>query len=210
MPPDAEVDRLQTLVAMLLERNAHLQMALNSRVVIEQAKGILSERLQMGPDVAFAVLRAAARRNRVKLRDLAGRVVAEAKTPPEIEEALVGRPAPPDEAEVRRSRELGGIRMAENEAFFRALNESVADRTLLGEDALHGFLCECGDEDCIDAISMTRAEYESVRAEPTRFAIVPGHEVAEIERIVESTDRYHVIEKLGATAAVAEETDPRS
>lgn len=205
-----ERDRLETLVAALLERNAQLQTALSSRVVIEQAKGILSARLGLGVDAAFALLRAAARRNRVKLRELAQRVVGEDATPPEIEEALAGRPAPADERELRRSRELGSIRIAENEAYFRRLNEHIAGGASIDESFLHGFLCECGDPDCIDAVSLTRAEYEAARSEPTWFVIVPGHELAELERIVETNERYHVIEKLGATAAVAEETDPRS
>lgn len=201
---------MQELVRVLLERNSQLQTALDSRVVIEQAKGMLAARLGMGVDEAFTILRVAARRNRVKLRALAERVVAEPQLPPEIDEVLTGRPAPADDAELRRARELGGIRIAENESFFRQLNEHVAAGAQIGDNVLHGFLCECGDEDCVDAISLTRTEYNAVRASPTYFVIVPGHELPEIERELMRNTRYAVIEKIGAAAAVAEESDPRS
>ena len=60
----------------LLERTIQLQTALDSRVVIEQAKGILSERHQITPTEAFDRLRQEARSQRTKLRDLAAQVVA--------------------------------------------------------------------------------------------------------------------------------------
>ena len=53
-----------------------LQLALNSRVVIEQAKGVLAERLQISPDDAFEVLRGAARSRNRLLSDLAREVAA--------------------------------------------------------------------------------------------------------------------------------------
>lgn len=48
-----------------------LQSALNSRVVIEQAKGVLSERAQIGVDEAFEILRRYARSNHLRLREVA-------------------------------------------------------------------------------------------------------------------------------------------
>lgn len=48
-----------------------LQAALTSRIVIEQAKGVLAERLQIGIDDAFGVLRAGARSRNRLLSDLA-------------------------------------------------------------------------------------------------------------------------------------------
>jgi AmiR/NasT family two-component response regulator len=52
-----------------------LQTALNSRVLIEQAKGVLSERLQLSVDEAFNVLRGAARGQNRRLSDVALAVI---------------------------------------------------------------------------------------------------------------------------------------
>ncbi|TML95174.1 MAG: ANTAR domain-containing protein [Actinobacteria bacterium] len=60
----------------LLERTIQLQTALDSRVVIEQAKGILAERESISPDEAFNEMRRQARSQRMKLHDLAAGVVA--------------------------------------------------------------------------------------------------------------------------------------
>ncbi len=78
------VQRLVELTTILARRSAQLQEALDSRVVIEQAKGVLAERLRLEPERAFEVLRRAARSNRVVLRDLAERVVASPTTPSEV------------------------------------------------------------------------------------------------------------------------------
>jgi GAF domain-containing protein len=52
-----------------------LQTALNSRVLIEQAKGVLAERLRMGVDEAFHTLRDAARGQNRPLSELALAIV---------------------------------------------------------------------------------------------------------------------------------------
>ncbi len=52
-----------------------LQVALNSRILIEQAKGILAERLRVTPDEAFLVLRRYARDHNHPLTQLAGEVI---------------------------------------------------------------------------------------------------------------------------------------
>ncbi|HUH08893.1 MAG TPA: GAF and ANTAR domain-containing protein [Egibacteraceae bacterium] len=54
--------------------SAQLQHALDSRVVIEQAKGRLAEQLGVSPQEAFEVMRSASRRDGVKLRTLAKQI----------------------------------------------------------------------------------------------------------------------------------------
>jgi hypothetical protein len=51
--------------------NEQLQTALNSRVIIEQAKGKLAERLGLDMDQAFSVLRDHARTRNLRLSDVA-------------------------------------------------------------------------------------------------------------------------------------------
>lgn len=95
-----------------------------------------------------------------------------------------------------------------NEASFRKVNEGME----AGQDpsGLMSFLCECGRLRCNDLIQLTRAEYESLRSHPRRFAIVGGHEILEAEVIVERHDRYFVVEKSGdPQAEIVEHTDPR-
>ena len=63
-----EVNRLTRLVRTLRVRNQQLEQALSSRIVIEQAKGVLVERLALTPDEAFELIRTAARRHRIAVR----------------------------------------------------------------------------------------------------------------------------------------------
>lgn len=71
-------------IGLLQHRSIHhhqvlteqLQAALNSRVVIEQAKGLVAERLGVDMDTAFAALRGHARRHNRKLSLVAREVIA--------------------------------------------------------------------------------------------------------------------------------------
>jgi hypothetical protein len=86
LPSSEREERLAELVAALADENANLQRALDSRIVIEQAKGVLAERFDVDVHEAFRVLRLAARSNRIQLRELAARVVESRTTPREIED----------------------------------------------------------------------------------------------------------------------------
>src|SRR5919201_1696338 len=69
--PDERAERLADLVIALADENANLQRALDTRIVIEQAKGVLAERFDVDVHEAFRLLRFAARSNRIRLYDLA-------------------------------------------------------------------------------------------------------------------------------------------
>ncbi|MCW2850062.1 MAG: hypothetical protein JWR90_4036 [Marmoricola sp.] len=80
-------------IGILQQRSLHrssllaenLQRALNTRIVVEQAKGILSERGNLRMDETFNLLRSYARSHNVKLSDLAHGVVH----PPHLADAVL-------------------------------------------------------------------------------------------------------------------------
>ena len=106
-------------------------------------------------------------------------------------------------------------RIAKNEALFREVNERVEEVTSDlaegdEEDQPIGFICECERRDCNQSVKATRAEYEAVRSNPLRFLLLAGHEDDSVERVVERTERFVVVVKMGEGARVAAERDPRS
>jgi hypothetical protein len=103
-------------------------------------------------------------------------------------------------------------RVAKNEALFRRVNERIEEvNEALAGDSTSDFLCECGDDECTAPVSLTLAEYEEVRRDPTHFLIAHGHEVADVEEVIRETDRYAVVKKFaGEAERIAVENDPRS
>jgi hypothetical protein len=100
-------------------------------------------------------------------------------------------------------------RIAANEAHFRDVNERIA-RHEAGEDDPLEIICECGDPDCVEPITVTRADYERARSDPTLFLAKPGHVEPDGKEIVAERPEYKLVRKTGDAGAVAEERDPRS
>lgn len=72
------------------------------------------------------------------------------------------------------------------------------------------FVCECGNDECTQAIELTLAEYEAVRAHARRFAIAPDHENPVVEIVTGQTRQFAVAETfVGEASRIPEETDPR-
>ena len=102
-------------------------------------------------------------------------------------------------------------RLAKNEAVFRAANERMADweeRHSRIETEL--YFCECSDPDCREKIALSAADYEGVRADPRHFFVVAGHEIPDIEDVIERHDDWLKVEKPAEMDAVIEPLDPRS
>jgi hypothetical protein len=104
-------------------------------------------------------------------------------------------------------------RIGVNEAMFREINERIeslneAFGPITGTMSV---VCECGGAMCIEQIQVEPGDYERIRGDATLFIIVPGHEVPDVETVVERVNGYHVVRKNpGEPERVAEETDPRS
>jgi hypothetical protein len=103
-------------------------------------------------------------------------------------------------------------RQARNEALFREVNEQIAQLgARLDAWSAEGtdFLCECGEEGgCGQRVQVPLEVYERVRAQDDRFVVKPGHETPEIERAVEWTDDYVVVDKIPAAEPFVAD-DPR-
>jgi AmiR/NasT family two-component response regulator len=75
---------LEDRLASLKLENAQLRAALVSRIVIEQAKGVLIERLDLSPEDVFNLLRSAARRGRMSIHVVAAEILKSRVTPDHI------------------------------------------------------------------------------------------------------------------------------
>jgi len=102
-------------------------------------------------------------------------------------------------------------RLAQNESLFREINERVRDlaSTHGPDDHVYTFFCECSNTDCTLQVELTTAAYEAVRANPARFIVASGHELPEIEHIVERNEGWWVVQKEDDAAKLARELDPR-
>ena len=104
------------------------------------------------------------------------------------------------------------ISEARHQTRTRSFNEWIegANESMGSHVGTDPFRCECGDRGCDDPIALTRAEYERVRAHPTRFAIAHNHENPESDGVVAEHERYSVVEKLiGRAARQAHRSYPR-
>jgi hypothetical protein len=106
-------------------------------------------------------------------------------------------------------------RMATNQSRFREINERIEP-----SNAAHAWIdppfadwvCECARTDCMTAVQLSVAEYETIRSDAAKFLVAPSdeHVFPEVEQVVERTDRYWIVEKLGTAGDVSEDLDPRA
>jgi hypothetical protein len=105
----------------------------------------------------------------------------------------------------KQAREIG-----RHQSLFREVNERI-DELAENFDLLDQvpILCECATTDCNERIVLTQAEYDSLRRIPTHFAVLPGHDIPAVERVVEQNERFVIVEKFGESAIAAIKLDPR-
>ncbi len=100
--------------------------------------------------------------------------------------------------------------LAHNEAVFRTGNERMAawEERHRAED-VEAYFCECADLDCRVKVPLSEAEYEKVRSDSCQFVVAPGHEILDVETVVEVHDTWMVVEKDPEVRDIVEATDPR-
>jgi len=103
---------------------------------------------------------------------------------------------------------LSTERLARNQALFREVNERITE-IKSPVISFRELVCECSDPTCTKSLAVAMEEYEAVRSQPRWFLVARGHEMPEVERVVEDKDRFLVVEKTVETAFMVE-SDPRS
>jgi uncharacterized protein (DUF1499 family) len=108
--------------------------------------------------------------------------------------------------------DLQKARLAQNEDFFREVNEKISEKAEShGVDSHpYEFFCECSDAACVERVLLTLLEYAHIRAEPTRFVVKKNHVIPEIEDVVDTVPDHMVIEKHGEAGRVAVELEAES
>jgi hypothetical protein len=101
-------------------------------------------------------------------------------------------------------------RVGQNEALYRKVNEEIEAINTRASTHEFSIICECGELDCRAPISISRERYERARADPTRFILLPGHQMEdELEIVVETTRAYVIVEKTSREARkLARGTNP--
>ena len=92
---------------------------------------------------------------------------------------------------------MNEAKMARTESAFREVNEAIAMTAERFEATEADFVCECADPDCAHRITADLDDYDEVRQDATHFIIAPGHDAPQIERVVDGTNEYAVVEKFG-------------
>ena len=110
--------------------------------------------------------------------------------------------------------EARAIKHAMNESAFRTANERLrraAQSHRFREADRVPFICECADEHCREIVMLTVGDYEHIRAHPTWFLLVAGHEDGDgaKERIIDAEQGYAVVEKIGIAGEEAARLHPR-
>lgn len=104
-------------------------------------------------------------------------------------------------------------RVGLNEAIFRQVNEQVRDlnRGFGVDQTTMTVICECGDGACTERLEIPTPAYERVRSNSRDYVIAKGHEIPDVESVVEQAESYDVVRKReGTSSELARELDPRS
>ena len=95
------------------------------------------------------------------------------------------------------------LRMRKNEELMEQLNRRI--ERALGEirdeededpDAPIAFLCECSQLDCRERIRMSPSRFDRIHRDPDLFILSPGHEIPDVERVVDQEGESLIVRKL--------------
>lgn len=71
------------------------------------------------------------------------------------------------------------------------------------------YFCECAEPKCRERVRLRETDYERVRSDSRHFVIVPGHELPDLETVIEQHEGWSIIEKAPEVTRTVEALDPR-
>ena len=93
-------------------------------------------------------------------------------------------------------------RLVENEQIMESLNrrleervDEIRDETGVPDSEPVRFFCECSDLECRGRIALTPERFERIHRDPALFVLLPGHEEASIETVVDTWGDHVVVRK---------------
>jgi ribosomal protein S11 len=106
---------------------------------------------------------------------------------------------------------ISNEQLAQRQNYFRQANERIEyAAAMAAHTGQRPFICECSLDGCVEHIEVEAAAYDAVRGHAARFFTRVGHEIAEIEDVVERNATYQVVEKTTHYAEIAASGNPRS
>ena len=94
-------------------------------------------------------------------------------------------------------------RMRENEELMEELNrrmermlEEIRSDDQEEQDAPIAFLCECSRLDCRERVHLEPRLFDRIHRDPDVFILVPGHEIRDVERVVDQVGDFLIVRKL--------------
>ncbi len=108
-------------------------------------------------------------------------------------------------SDYRREEAINETRSRQTNEWIEAANDRFGAKSAMDE-----YRCECSNMLCAEIVSLTRMEYEAVRADGLRFFIATDHENPELDQVLAEHERYSVVAKMpGEPARIALDSDPR-
>lgn len=100
-------------------------------------------------------------------------------------------------------------RLVRNQLLYHEVNERIREiAEHFDSKSEFTFICECSREDCVESIELNLDEYKSIRTSPTLFVVAPGHGTLKVENVVETNDRYALVETIRKLELVTESYEP--
>ena len=77
----------------------------------------------------------------------------------------------------------------------RDVNERIAEVAATWNADPPAFLCECSDPKCTETVNLSLRAYEIIRSTANLFVIHQGHEHPDVDRVLQASDAFTLVEK---------------